>query len=183
MLTMKKLLLSTLLMISFQFVKATELPMLKLEIEKTYHIETTTHIDTSEQWAYRLWDHKKWDFTPISYDEISESYKIKAVLTYYQHVIQRKFEYRGWMEEEVYETGYLGSYRSPIVYMNANLIPIYFNLTKDGTVSNIDFSEFKNYRTPEGHSLEMYKNSQGMFESHKSHQLFGASKRLFRNNN
>lgn len=160
-----KTLFFTILLISFSFlVKATELPLLNLEIGEIYRIETTTYVDTSAQWLRRYWDYRKWDFTPMSYNDDSKTYKIEAKLVYYQHVIQQKFDYRGWMENEVYETGYLEKYRSPIVYMNANLIPIYFNLSTDGEVSNIDFSEFKKYKTPEGYRLEVYENSQSMIQ-------------------
>ncbi|MFA9389809.1 MAG: histidine kinase [Prolixibacteraceae bacterium] len=157
---MRTLILLLLLIIAFQFSQATELPLLNLEIGKTYHIETTTHVDTSEQWPYRLWEHKKWEFTPMTFDAKSETYKIKAVLKFYQHVIQRKFDYRGWMEEEVYETGYLGSYRSPLVYLSENEVPVYFMLNKNGYSSDFDFGAFTNFKTPEGSNLEIYADYQ-----------------------
>lgn len=161
---MKRLALPLMFVLFCSTLEASELPLLNLEIGKTYHIETTTHIDTSVQWQRRFWDYKKWEFTPTKYNQSSKTYTIKAVLAYHQHVIQQKFDYRGWMENYVYETGYLGSYRSPIVYMNHYKIPFWFNLSEEGTVNNIDFSAFKEYKTPEGHSLELYESNQTVIE-------------------
>lgn len=166
---MKTLFFSILLFTLSISVKATELPLLNLEIGKTYRIETTTHIDTSEHWLRRYWDHRKWDFTPESFNSETQTYKMKAVLNFYQHVIQQKFDFRGWMEEEVYETGYLASYRSPTVYLSEYQIPVYFKLDKQGNSFDFDFNSFAQYKTPSGFSLVDYIEYQPMIANHIRH--------------
>jgi sensor histidine kinase YesM len=153
---MKKLILLSALLFSIYCSFASELPLLNLEVGKTYTIETINHIDTTAQNPKRDWDQCKWLFTPISYNSSTQTYRMKAVLDYYQHVVQKRDTISGWKEKEVYETGYLESYRSQLVFLNANKIPIYFDITKEGIVSSFDFSKYNNYTSPEGIQLYSY---------------------------
>jgi hypothetical protein len=157
---MKKLVILSILLLVFHWVFAVELPKLNLEVGKTYTIETITHIDTSAQNPVRNWDQCKWLFTPISFNPSTQTYRMKAVLDYYQHVIHEKDNTLGWREKEVYETGYLQNYRSQMVFLNANKIHFYFDITQDGIVSSFDFSEYNQYKTPEGLPLKSYPDEE-----------------------
>jgi hypothetical protein len=157
---MKKLIILTIILLFIQWTFASELPLLNLEVGKTYTIETINHIDTSAQNPKRNWDQCKWLFTPISYNSSTQTYRMKAVLDYYQHVIQEKDSALGWKEKEVYETGYLQSYRSQMVFLNLNKVFFYFDITKEGIVDSFDFSEYNKTKSPEGIDLNFYTSSE-----------------------
>jgi sensor histidine kinase YesM len=169
---MKKLVILSALLFVTHWVFASELPKLNLEIGKTFTIETITHVDTSSQSPYRIWDEHKWKVTPLFFDLGKQVYCLKMEMTYYRHVRHEKNAVQGWQESEVYETGYLMSYRSPVVHLNASKAPVFVEIRRDGVITSFDFSEYDLAKTPEGEPLKLAQHDQSDLERYLQRLFF-----------
>lgn len=157
---------------SFSGKSPIEFPILNLEIGKSFTIETITHIDTSSQSPYRIWDEQKWKVTPLFFDLEKQVYHLKIEMTYYRHLKHEKNEVRGWQESEVYETGYLMSYRSPVVYLNSSKAPVFVEIQRNGVITSFDFSEYNLSKTPDGEPLKLAPFDQSDLEKYLQRLFF-----------
>ncbi len=162
---MKKQFLLAFLLLFTLGLQANQFPQLNLEIGKTYTFETVDHTDTTKLKPQRYWDLKRWEVVPLEYNTLNETYKMKAQLSFYQHVEQELTPQGRWVEKNVYETGYLQSYRNPINYLNHYRIPVYFEITRKGSILNFDFSEYEKYKTPEGYTLKLDEGQQSWIKN------------------
>lgn len=162
---MKNLIFIAILVLVTQGLLANNWPELNLEIGKTYTIETVDHIDSSSFIPQRFWNLMRWEITPVQYKPENKSYEMKALLHFYQHVEQENVSQLGWQEKNVFETSYLQSCRNPIIYLNQNQIPVYFEISREGTILSYNFSEYEKSKTPEGYQLVLDDNYRFSIES------------------
>lgn len=131
---------------------ARDIPVLNLAPGEKYIIETVYYEDSTAGAPRNCFDKKRFEFRVTGYDEKGQTYEIELFLKYYMHVIQsRKSD--EWKESEVYETGYVTSYRSPEVYLNMHQVPVRFKLHREGNTISFKNFDFGDYKTPEGLAL------------------------------
>jgi hypothetical protein len=126
--------------------KAGDLPKLNLEIGKKYCIETIHFEENPKSDSYKLFDKKQFEFEATRYNSAEKKYDITLVMKYFKHVIQEKDKKGEWVEKEVYETGYVTTFRNPIVYLNMNQIRVKFKISNENQTSSFDFTDFQKYK-------------------------------------
>ena len=173
---MQKLIFTCFFLFASSFLKAADLPKLNLEIGKKYSIETIYLQDTSKTNPRREYDKRIYEFVATGFNKNDGFYDVKIIINYFFHVVQEVNKTGAWTENEVYETGYLTTHRSPIVYMNMNHVPVYFKLTKDGKISSFDISEYNKTKNPEGSQLNLGEWDQKSILSEISALFFDAEK-------
>lgn len=173
---MKKLIFLLSFLLASILLIAGDLPKLKLHIGKKYLIETIYHEDTTETNNRRLYDKKIFEFWATGYNQAERTYNIELVLKYFMHVIQKKDIKGEWTEEEVYETGYITTFRNPIVYLNMFQIRVRFKISESNRSSSFDFSEFVKYKSKEGYELSIGEWDQKDIESEISALFFDSEK-------
>jgi len=139
---MKKVLFLCFALFVASCLKADDHSLLNPEIGRKYTVETIYHLDTSKTNPRREYDKRIYEWTAINYDLKEKSYTVKLSVSYFIHVVQEINQTREWQEKEIFETGYLTSYRNPLVFINRSHIPITFKLSKDGKTTDFDFSEY-----------------------------------------
>ncbi len=151
------IILFLLINLSFNNLRATDIPKLNLEIGKTYKISTTSFSDSSSN--YRIVSYSKcvYDLTPLSFDKRKQVYRMQVVLDYYKYAFQRFNQDMGWVEESAYETGFPCMYTSPITNLNRNRVKLYIEVNTSGQLLNTDFSNYEKCKTREGLSLQLYR--------------------------
>ncbi|MEL7588020.1 MAG: histidine kinase [Prolixibacteraceae bacterium] len=151
---MKKPVILLLFLLASIFLQARDLPKLNLQMRRKYIIETVYHEDTSRVNLRTRYDKKKFEFEVVSYDLHEKTYDISLVISYFLHVAQTQ-KGQEWIEDEVYETGFPTTYRSPVVYLNMFRVPVGFKLTQDGKIISFERINFGSNKTPEGHMINM----------------------------
>ena len=145
---MKKVLILCFTLFVACYLKADEHSLLNPEIGRKYTVETIYHLDTSKTNLRREYDKRIYEWTAINYDLKGKSYTVKLSVSYFMHVVQEINQTGEWQEKEVYETGYLTSYRNPLAFINRYHIPVTFKLSKDGKATIFDFSEYGKAKKP-----------------------------------
>jgi len=139
---MKKVLFLCFALFVGSYLKADDHTLLNPELGRKYTVETIYHLDTSKTNPRREYDKRIYEWTATNYDPKEKSYTIRLIVSYFMHVEQEINQTGEWQEKEVFETGYLTSYRNPLVFINRYYIPVTFKLSKEGKASEFDFSEY-----------------------------------------
>ena len=145
---MKKVLFLSFALFVGSYLKADDHTPINPEIGRKYTVETIYHQDTSKTNPRREYDKRIYEWTATNYDPNQKSYTVKLKLSYFMHVVQEINQTGVWQEKEVYETGYLTTYRNPLVFINRFHIPVIFRLTKEGKTTSFDFSEYGKAKEP-----------------------------------
>lgn len=160
---MKKPVSLLLFLLASIFLQARDLPKIKLRTGQKYIIETVYHEDTTLVIPRNRYDKKKFEIEVVAFNEREKSYDISLVITYFLHVVQTQRD-QEWKEGEVYETGTLTTYRSPLVYLNMFRVPVRFKLTENGKVSSFQPVDFGKNKTPEGFPIGIGEQDQKSLE-------------------
>ena len=173
---MQKLIFISFLLIVSNSLKAADLPKLNLEIGKKYSIETIYLQDTSKTNPRREYDKKIYEFVPTSFNGTEGIFEVKLMLSYFFHVVQEINKSGVWTEKEVYETGYVTTHRSPIVYLNMFKVPVIIKIAENSKIISFDFSEYNKTKNPEGSQLNLGEWDQKSIQSEISTLFFDSQK-------
>ncbi len=172
---MKKPLTLLLLLLASVFLQARDLPKINLRTGEKYMLETVYHEDSTRAVPINRYDKKKFEIEVIAFNEREKSYDISLVITYFLHVVQIQKD-QEWKEDEVYETGTLTTYRSPLVYLNMFRVPVQFKLSENGKVSSFQPVDFGKNKTPEGFPIGIGEQDQKSLKQEISALFFDPEK-------